>query len=251
MLSWRTKRGRIGESASPEGPPGKDSKNRRSLGGRWVGFGSQNSGPSASYGPGRNGREWREHKSRRNRLHPRSDRVSLTTWWAEQGLIVHSEFRLWQSIGGGMSNWAFSKRQRACCRRGGQARSAPYTADYQPDMLRYCAEARTLRGDRIRNRVNVTGVQAGCGGTCPSWPRVTRSDCRWRALCRRSGIGRGRATCRPFCARATVPHREIKLAQRLPDCQEGVVRHPGWLQRQEIGEVEQRGLELLPDSPEL
>ena len=109
---------------------------------------------------------------------------------------MHSEFRLWQSICGGMSNWAFSKRQRACCRRGGQARSAPYTANYQPDMLRYCAEARTLRGDRIRNRVNVTGVQAGCGGTCPSWPRVTRSDCRWRALCRRSGMGRGRATCR-------------------------------------------------------
>ena len=61
----------------------------------------------------------------------------------------------------------------------------------------------------------------------------------------------GSRSCHVPGARATVPHREIKLAQRLPDCQEGVVRHPGWLQRQEIGEVEQRGLELLPDLPEL
>ena len=95
----------------------------------------------------------------------------------------------------GMSNWAFSKRQRACCRRGGQARSAPYTANYQAGYAQVLRRGENASGRSHSQPGECDGVQAGCGGTCPSWPRVTRSDCRWRALCRRSGMGRGRATC--------------------------------------------------------
>ena len=41
----------------------------------------------------------------------------LNSWWAEQGLIVHSEFRD-GNVPAGHEHCAFSKRRRACFRPG-------------------------------------------------------------------------------------------------------------------------------------
>ena len=111
----------------------------------------------------------------------------LNTWWAEQGLIVHSEFRDGNVPAGHEQLRVLEAAARLLHTLGHGRLSAGSS-----QVLRRGQE-RALRSDRIRRRGGCDeGVQAGGGGTARVGLAAARSDRRGRALCRRSGMGGGR-----------------------------------------------------------
>ena len=75
----------------------------------------------------------------------------LNTWWAEQGLVVHSEFRD-GNVPAGYEQLRVFQEALECLPRGiEQVRLRSDTAGYQHDLLEYCdnGEDPAIRPDRI------------------------------------------------------------------------------------------------------
>ena len=69
----------------------------------------------------------------------------LNTWWAEQGLVVHSEFRD-GNVPAGYEQVRVLQEALACLPEGvDTVRLRSDTAGYQHDLLRYCAEGKNER----------------------------------------------------------------------------------------------------------
>ena len=117
----------------------------------------------------------------------------LNSWWAEQGLIVHSEFRDGNVPAGHEQLRVLEEAARLLPAGVRKLYLRSDTAAYQQDLLKYCAERAKTRGDRIRHRGGRDGgVQAGGGATARGGLAGARSDRRWRALCRRPAMGGSR-----------------------------------------------------------
>ena len=119
----------------------------------------------------------------------------LNTWWAEQGLIVHSEFRDGNVPAGHEQLRVLEEAARLLPAGVRKLYLRSDTAAYQHDLLKYCAEGKNRRFGVIEFAIgaDVTGEFRQAVAQLPeaAW-QAARSDRRWRALRRRPAMGGSR-----------------------------------------------------------
>jgi len=151
----------------------------------------------------------------------------LTCWWAEQGVVLHSEFRD-GNVPAGYQQLRVLKDCLAAAAAAGVDKVClrSDSAGYQQDLLLYCGEGK-VRGDRVRGQRRCDrGVPQGCPGrgrsglaaAVPEGERY-RTDQEFAEVCfvpAWAGHSRQRADYRFLAIREPVRQLDLDDAAQLP-----------------------------------
>ena len=133
----------------------------------------------------------------------------FNTWWMEQGLIVHTEFRD-GNVPAGFEQLRVLKEALLCLPEGvTQVRLRSDTAGYQHDLLKYCAMGENERFGKIEFAV-------GCDVT-PEFKKAVREvpDCDWTPFTKKID-GKDMPTGKEWAEVCFVPSA-IARSKKLPE----------------------------------
>jgi hypothetical protein len=135
---------------------------------------------------------------------------SINTWWAEQGLVVHTEFRDGNVPAGFEQRRVLEEALESLPRGVSKVHLRSDTAGYQHDLLRYCDEEKNKWCGRIEFAV-------GCDVTSEFKKGVLEvAEEDWMVLKKRERSGELRATTRQWAEVCFVPNA-IGRSKKGPD----------------------------------
>jgi hypothetical protein len=159
----------------------------------------------------------------------------LNTWWAEQGLVVHTEFRDGNVPAGFEQRRVLEEALKGLPKGVSKVRMRSDTAGYQHDLLRYCDEKENKWCGRIEFAV-------GCDVT-PEFKKavleVGEED--WVVLKKRERSGELRETTRQWAEVCFVPHA-IGRSKKGPEYRYLAIRERMQDQLMLPGVEEEKGL---------
>ena len=146
----------------------------------------------------------------------------LNTWWAEQGLVVHTEFRDGNVPAGFEQRRVLEEALKSLPKGVSKVRLRSDTAGYQHDLLRYCDEGKNKRWGRIEFTV-------GCDVSVEFKKAVMEvAEEDWRVLKKRQRSGELTETSRQWAEVCFVPnaigqskkgpeYRYVAIRERMQD----------------------------------
>jgi hypothetical protein len=142
----------------------------------------------------------------------------LTTWWSEQGVVVHTEFRD-GNVPAGYEQLRVLKESLRCLPEGvKRVRLRSDTAGYQHDLMRFCEEGKDTGFGKI-------GFTIGCDVSKEFKKAVGEvEEEEWKVLCREED-GRRVETRREFAEVCFVPYA-IGHSNKGPEYRYIAIREP-------------------------
>ncbi len=155
----------------------------------------------------------------------------LNTWWAEQGVFVHSEFRDGNVPAGHEQLRVFRESLRSLPATVTKVYLRSDSAAYQQDLLLYCGEGKDARFGAIEFAVSADVTQAFRRAVAAlpegAWQRLHRSfdgriqetDQDWAEVCfvpNWAGYGKRRADYRFLAIRESLRQLDLGDAEQLP-----------------------------------
>jgi len=141
----------------------------------------------------------------------------LNTWWAEQGVVVHTEFRD-GNVPAGFDQKRVLEEALECLPQGvKKVRMRSDTAGYQHDLLRYCDR----EDNKSCGRIDFT---VGCDVTAEFKKAVSEiAEEDWAVVMKRERSGELRQTARQWAEVCFVPNA-VAHSKNNPDCRYLAIR---------------------------